>query len=81
MNVELQTAAMSVHQTAHWCCRVSRSRTKCTPRQIYHVSLMPCYDKKLEGARDDFASPYRNADSDDDEVNLLKFVLRQLSDR
>lgn len=23
-------------------------------RDIYHVTLMPCYDKKLEAARDDF---------------------------
>ncbi|KAJ8917866.1 hypothetical protein NQ315_010779 [Exocentrus adspersus] len=25
-------------------------------RQIYHVTVMPCYDKKLEAARDDFFS-------------------------
>lgn len=23
-------------------------------RQIYHVTVMPCYDKKLEAAREDF---------------------------
>lgn len=23
-------------------------------RPIYHVSVMPCYDKKLEASRDDF---------------------------
>lgn len=23
-------------------------------RSIYHVTVMPCYDKKLEAARDDF---------------------------
>ncbi|KAG2233801.1 hypothetical protein INT48_005954 [Thamnidium elegans] len=25
-----------------------------TPNQIYHVSIMPCYDKKLEASRPDF---------------------------
>lgn len=24
------------------------------PDDIYHVTVMPCYDKKLEAARDDF---------------------------
>lgn len=24
------------------------------PDMVYHVTLMPCYDKKLEAARDDF---------------------------
>lgn len=24
------------------------------PDEVYHVSVMPCYDKKLEAARDDF---------------------------
>lgn len=24
------------------------------PERIYHVSVMPCFDKKLEAARDDF---------------------------
>lgn len=27
---------------------------KIKPNQIYHVCIMPCYDKKLEGSRDDF---------------------------
>ncbi|KAJ3340913.1 hypothetical protein HDU93_005997 [Gonapodya sp. JEL0774] len=26
------------------------------PNQIYHISVMPCYDKKLEGSRPDFFS-------------------------
>lgn len=26
--------------------------------QIYHVTVMPCYDKKLEASRPDFASPF-----------------------
>ena len=24
------------------------------PDQIYHVTVMPCYDKKLEASRQDF---------------------------
>lgn len=28
-----------------------------SPQSIYHVSVMPCYDKKLEASRDDFFSP------------------------
>ena len=24
------------------------------PEEVYHVTIMPCYDKKLEAARDDF---------------------------
>lgn len=27
------------------------------PAQIYHCAVMPCYDKKLEGSRDDFMVP------------------------
>uniref|UniRef100_A0A7N0ZWM7 Iron hydrogenase small subunit domain-containing protein n=1 Tax=Kalanchoe fedtschenkoi TaxID=63787 RepID=A0A7N0ZWM7_KALFE len=27
------------------------------PEEIYHVSVMPCYDKKLEASRDDFVFP------------------------
>lgn len=26
----------------------------CSPSQIYHVTVMPCYDKKLEASRQDF---------------------------
>ncbi|RWW10625.1 hypothetical protein BHE74_00009894 [Ensete ventricosum] len=26
----------------------------CRPDNVYHVTVMPCYDKKLEAARDDF---------------------------
>ena len=29
------------------------------PGQIYHCAIMPCYDKKLEGSRDDFMLPGR----------------------
>lgn len=27
------------------------------PARVYHVTVMPCYDKKLEAARDDFYLP------------------------
>jgi hypothetical protein len=27
------------------------------PRKVYHASVMPCYDKKLEAARDELALP------------------------
>lgn len=27
------------------------------PSQVYHVTVMPCYDKKLEASRDDFNVP------------------------
>jgi iron only hydrogenase large subunit-like protein len=30
------------------------------PEGVYHVCVMPCYDKKLEGARDDFYDAERN---------------------
>ena len=26
----------------------------CRPNQVYHVAVMPCYDKKLEASREDF---------------------------
>lgn len=29
-------------------------RRKTENRSIYHVTVMPCYDKKLEAAREDF---------------------------
>ncbi|KAG5463243.1 MAG: putative cytosolic Fe-S cluster assembly factor, partial [Olpidium bornovanus] len=36
-----------------------------TPSQIYHVAVMPCYDKKLEASRSDFYSDlYRTHDVD-----------------
>lgn len=27
------------------------------PAHVYHVTVMPCYDKKLEASRDDFMLP------------------------
>lgn len=35
------------------------------PDQIYHVTVMPCYDKKLEASREDFYNDiYRTRDVD-----------------
>ena len=36
-----------------------------TPDKIYHVSVMPCFDKKLEASRTDFFSDvYQTRDVD-----------------
>ncbi|CAI5479008.1 unnamed protein product [Closterium sp. Yama58-4] len=37
--------------------RFYAARLNTTPEQLYHVAVMPCYDKKLEAARDDFLLP------------------------
>ena len=35
------------------------------PDEIYHVTVMPCYDKKLEASREDFYNDiYRTRDVD-----------------
>ena len=35
------------------------------PDEIYHVTIMPCYDKKLEASREDFYDDiYRTRDVD-----------------
>lgn len=36
------------------------------PEDIYHVTIMPCYDKKLEAARDDFIFAVQRDGSDTD---------------
>lgn len=36
-----------------------------SPDKVYHVTVMPCYDKKLEASREDFYSDvYRTRDVD-----------------
>ena len=36
-----------------------------SPDSIYHISIMPCYDKKLEASRSDFYNDvYRTRDVD-----------------
>ncbi|GER26880.1 leucine-rich repeat protein kinase family protein [Striga asiatica] len=42
------------------------------PEEIYHVTVMPCYDKKLEAARDDFVF---QVDSDSEKVTEVDSVL------
>ncbi|XP_073125320.1 protein NAR1 [Henckelia pumila] len=42
------------------------------PEEIYHVTVMPCYDKKLEAARDDFAF---QLDSDGETITEVDSVL------
>ncbi|KAL3627302.1 Cytosolic Fe-S cluster assembly factor nar1 [Castilleja foliolosa] len=42
------------------------------PEEIYHVTVMPCYDKKLEAARDDFVF---QVDSDSEGVTEVDSVL------
>ncbi|KAL6562335.1 Cytosolic Fe-S cluster assembly factor nar1 [Orobanche gracilis] len=42
------------------------------PEDIYHVTVMPCYDKKLEAARDDFVF---QVDSDSECVTEVDSVL------
>lgn len=40
-------------------------RLNLKPEQIYHVTIMPCFDKKLEASRDDFYSDvYKTHDVD-----------------
>ncbi|GAA6033040.1 hypothetical protein JCM8097_000114 [Rhodosporidiobolus ruineniae] len=36
-----------------------------SPNQIYHVAVMPCYDKKLEASRPDFTTPHSPSFSSD----------------
>ncbi|XP_075488592.1 protein NAR1-like [Primulina tabacum] len=42
------------------------------PEEIYHVTIMPCYDKKLEAARDDFVF---QLDSDGERIAEVDSVL------
>ncbi|XP_061339825.1 protein NAR1 isoform X2 [Gastrolobium bilobum] len=41
------------------------------PEEVYHVTVMPCYDKKLEAARDDFVFELEGHES---EVNMISEV-------
>ena len=44
-----------------------------TPDSIYHVTLMPCYDKKLEASREDFFNPQFQARDVDCVITASKF--------
>ncbi len=41
--------------------KIIANESNITPDTIYHVTVMPCYDKKLEASRDDFFSPQHGA--------------------
>ncbi|KAK6149647.1 hypothetical protein DH2020_017172 [Rehmannia glutinosa] len=56
-------AAIKNHLCEELCIR---------PEEIYHVTVMPCYDKKLEAARDDFVF---QVDSDGEKVTEVDSVL------
>lgn len=56
-------AAIKNHVCQELCIR---------PEDIYHVTVMPCYDKKLEAARDDFVF---QADSDAESITEVDSVL------
>lgn len=42
------------------------------PEDIYHVTVMPCYDKKLEAAREDFVF---QVDTDSEKITEVDSVL------
>ncbi|CAL0309127.1 unnamed protein product [Lupinus luteus] len=55
----------------HYLCQDMGLR----PEEIYHVTVMPCYDKKLEAARDDFAFQLEPHDEDRrSDVNMIAEV-------
>ncbi|GAU22081.1 hypothetical protein TSUD_309850 [Trifolium subterraneum] len=42
------------------------------PEEVYHVTVMPCYDKKLEASRDDFVFQLeQHAEGSKGEVNMI----------
>jgi iron only hydrogenase large subunit-like protein len=56
------------------------SKLGLSPAELYHVTVMPCYDKKLEGARDDFFDPTHNTRDVDCVLTTdeLKSILSQV---
>ncbi|KAL9277934.1 hypothetical protein ACSQ67_024843 [Phaseolus vulgaris] len=45
------------------------------PEEVYHVTVMPCYDKKLEAARDDFVfQSESHVEGHEDEINMISEV-------
>lgn len=45
------------------------------PEEVYHVTVMPCYDKKLEASRDDFVFQLDpRAEGHEGEVNMISEV-------
>lgn len=45
------------------------------PEEVYHVSVMPCYDKKLEAARDDFVFQVESQEPTDLKITEVDSVL------
>lgn len=46
-----------------------------SPEQVYHVTLMPCYDKKLEASREDFYNSLKETRDVDCVITSSKNVL------
>lgn len=44
-----------------------------SPEQVYHVVLMPCYDKKLEASRNEFFNSELNAKDVDCVITTSRF--------
>ncbi|GAA31803.2 cytosolic Fe-S cluster assembly factor NARFL [Clonorchis sinensis] len=45
-----------------------KQRSESRQSSLYHVTIMPCFDKKLEASRVEFASPAHSARHDDPEM-------------
>lgn len=70
------------------------SKLDLLPENIYHVSIMPCFDKKLEASRDDFYNEdHKTRDVDtvltsaevidiikEKEINFMELPLAPLDD-
>lgn len=48
-------------------------------RPIYHVTVMPCYDKKLEAAREDFFDKESQSREVDCVITSSEFCIMHLS--
>ncbi|XP_047021575.1 probable cytosolic Fe-S cluster assembly factor GL21135 [Helicoverpa zea] len=60
---------------------VKQYLSKCkevTPAEVYHVTFMPCYDKKLEASREDFYSEMQNCHDVDCVITAIE--LEQMLD-
>ncbi|CAK7323294.1 unnamed protein product [Dovyalis caffra] len=42
------------------------------PDEVYHVTVMPCYDKKLEAARDDFVFEVEQEDANKNSLSITE---------
>ncbi|XP_057416884.1 protein NAR1 [Lotus japonicus] len=55
----------------HYACKDMGLR----PEEVYHVTVMPCYDKKLEASRDDFVFQLESHDEGHEgEINMISEV-------